>query len=160
MNREMRRKDREITGLQNLLEVLDRCDVIRLGLCADHQPYIVPMNFGYRAEKGKVSLFLHCAPVGKKLDIIARNPKVCFEGECSYKTLGAEKACSYSAEFQSVMGEGEIVLLTDETQKISALDALMAHYGFVGKPEYSPRALAGITVLKLSVSSMTGKRRV
>ena len=160
MRTEMRRKDRELTGLHNLLEVLDKCDVIRLGLCADNQPYIVPMNFGYTVDGQKVSLFFHCASVGKKLDIIARNPKACFEGDCSYKIRRAETACNYSAEFQSVVGEGKIAILTDDAQKISALDALMARYGFEGKPDYESQSLAAITVLKLSVSSMTGKRRL
>lgn len=156
----MRRKDREVAGLTNILAILDKCDIMRIGLCVDNKPYIVPMNFAYEVTGEKVFIYLHCAPDGKKLDMIAQNSNACFEADCSYKTLEAEAACSWSAEFESVMGEGEITVLKDEDQKIRALDALMNRYGFSGKPHYAPASLAAVTALRISVTSITGKRRM
>ena len=41
----MRRKDREITDTQDILEVIKKCDVCRIALHDGDYPYIVPLNF-------------------------------------------------------------------------------------------------------------------
>lgn len=155
----MRRKDREVVGLSNILAILDKCDVLRIGLCTNNRPYVVPMNFAYERDDEKVFIYLHCAHEGKKIDIIKANNYVCFEADCSYKLLTAGTACNYSAEFQSVIGEGIIEILSDERQKIRGLDALMKRYGFEGKPQYSPQGLRAVTVLKISAGSITAKAK-
>ena len=154
----MRRKDR-VKELPNILAILDKCEIMRLGLCADNKPYIVPMNFAYEVFDEQVFIYFHCASEGRKLDMIAKNSNVCFEADCSYKTLKAEDACDWSAEFQSVIGEGIIAVVSEENDKIHALDLLMKRYGFEGKPHYSPQALSAVTVLKIIVEGMTGKSK-
>lgn len=155
----MRRRDREVAGLADILAILDRCEVIRLGLCVGNRPYIVPMNFAYEAAGERVAVYLHCVSKGKKLDMIAENNNVCFEADCSYETLAAEKACDWSARFQSVIGEGIIEVLAEDAQKAAALDAMMKRYGFTGRPHYDPKMLAAVTVLKITVTSLTGKSK-
>lgn len=155
----MRRSDREVTGLTNILAILDKCDVMRIGLCDGNTPYVVPMNFAYETAGEEVFIYLHCASKGRKLDIIAKNNNVCFEADCSYKTLKAEKACDWSAEYQSVIGEGNIALITEGTQKISALNLLMKRHGFEGTPVYDQHDLAAVTVLRISVREITGKSK-
>ena len=51
----MRRSDKEITEFAEKLKVLDRCDVIRLGMVDDGKAYVVPVNFGYNVEIGRAS---------------------------------------------------------------------------------------------------------
>jgi len=156
----LRRTDREIAELADVLAVLDRCEVIRVGFCVDDQPYIVPMNFAYEVIDEKIAVYLHCAGVGRKLDMLRRNSRICFEADCSYRTLEAELACNWSAEYESVMGEGDICILQDGTQKSHALDVLMARHGFAGTPQYDPEELTAVTVLRISVASITGKRHL
>lgn len=156
----MRRRDREVVGLTNILTILDKCDIMRIGLCVDNKPYVVPMNFAYEEIDEKVYIYFHCASKGKKLDIIAQNSNVCFEADCSYKTVKAENACDWSAEFESVIGDGEITIQKDEIQKVRALDTLMKRYGFPGKPYYNPSELAAVTVLQICVTTITGKRKM
>ena len=153
----LRRHDREISGLHNILAVLEDCETLRLGLCLENNPYIVPMNFAYEVVDEKVFIYLHCASEGKKLDIIARNSNACFEADCSYKISKDKTACGWSAEFRSVMGEGTVLTLTDTAKKAAALDMLMKRHGFEGQPQYSEHALSAVTVLQISVTSMTGK---
>lgn len=156
----MRRSNKEVTETADILSILDKCEVMRIGLSVDDKPYIVPMNFTYEQLDGKIFIYFHCAAEGKKLDMIEQNNNVCFEADCSYKTLEAETACNWSAEFESVVGEGTIARLTGETKKISALDLLMKRYGYAGKPHYKQTELEAVTVLKISVASVTGKRRM
>lgn len=57
----MRRKDREITSKEEMLDVIRRSDVCRLALNDDGYPYILPLNFGMKEEDGKVVLYFHGA---------------------------------------------------------------------------------------------------
>jgi len=155
----LRRSDRDVVGLTNILSILDNCDIMRLGLCVDKEPYVVPLNFAYEVIGEEVFIYFHCASKGKKLDMIAQNSNACFEADCSYKIMEAKNACDWSAEFESVIGDGKITILKDETQKVKALDTLMKKYGFQGKPYYIPSELAAVTVLQICVTSMTGKRK-
>lgn len=155
----MRRSDREVTGLGNILAVLDKCEVIRIGLCFENRPYIVPMNFGYEMKDGRVFIYMHSAREGKKIDMIARNDNVCFEADCGYQLLKSENACRYTSKYQSVMGEGKMSILTDAGLKTAALDVIMKRYGFEGRPFYEPQALDAVAVLQLAVTALTGKIR-
>jgi len=47
----------------------------RLGLCLKSEPYVVPVAYGY--EQGKI--YFHSARQGKKLDLIRKNDRVCFQ---------------------------------------------------------------------------------
>ena len=47
----MRRKDREITDKQDILEVMRKCDVCRIALHNGDYPYVVPLNFGLQVER-------------------------------------------------------------------------------------------------------------
>lgn len=156
----MRRKDREVSKPEDILDILKRCDFLHLGLCSENKPYIVPMNFGYEKTEGKLFIYLHGAKEGKKSEMIDKNPNVCFEAECSYKTLKAEKACGWSAEYESVMGEGIIEKLGYDAEKKHALDIIMQHYDFPGIPEYPPQMLLDTMILRIEVLSITGKRHL
>jgi len=156
----LRRSDREVVELTNILSILDKCDIIRLGLCVDNKPYIVPMNFAYEIIDEEVYIYFHCASEGRKIDMIAQNNNVCFEADCSYRTLKSNVACNWSAEFESVIGEGNIIVLTDEIQKVNALDIFMKRYGFEGNPHYNSHELSAVTILRVSVTSITGKCKV
>ena len=53
----MRRSDREIKDFDEIIEVINKCDVCRLAINDGDYPYIVPMNFGLNIEDGKVVLY-------------------------------------------------------------------------------------------------------
>jgi nitroimidazol reductase NimA-like FMN-containing flavoprotein (pyridoxamine 5'-phosphate oxidase superfamily) len=132
---------------------------MRLGLCEGNKPYIVPLNFAYEVTPTHLMIYFHGASEGKKLDMIANNSNACFEADCCYKLLTAESACNWSAEFQSVIGEGTISIVTDEAQRIHALDVIMKRHGFEGKPSYKPSSFEAVTVLQICVTSITGKSK-
>ncbi len=147
--------DRAIT---KILAILEKCPVMRLGLSDAQQPYVVPLNFSFRADGGTLNLYFHCAAAGRKLDIIAYNPKVCFEADCSFELLRADRPCDWSALHESVIGFGTASVLSDGAEKTAALDLLMARYGFEGKPDYDEQILARTKVVKIEVSGVSAKR--
>ena len=55
--------------------ILDKCDIMRIGLCVDNELYVVPLNFAYEVIDEEAFIYFHCA---------------------------------WSAEFESVIGEGKM----------------------------------------------------
>lgn len=155
----MRRKDREITDINGIMEILSECKVMRLGMCIDNVPYVTPLNFGYElTEKGFV-LYFHCAPEGKRLDIIRRNPKVFAEIDNGGEITAAEKACGYSCDYKSVMALGTARIIADNAEKKHALTMLMkAQTGM--DFSFEDKDLDGVCVCAIDVSELTAKARI
>jgi nitroimidazol reductase NimA-like FMN-containing flavoprotein (pyridoxamine 5'-phosphate oxidase superfamily) len=157
----MRRKDREITGIDEKLEIIEKCKVCRIGLSENNYPYIVPLNYGFSYDNGKLSLYFHCAQEGKKIDIIKKNNNACFEIECDTKLIEGIKACDYSYEFRSIIGIGKIVFLDSKEEKINGLNYLMKQQtGKDIKHDYNEIELSNIVVIKMLVDEFTGKQKV
>ena len=154
----MRRSDREITDITEIIKIIEKCDVCRLGLSDNNIPYIVPMNYGFEYDNDKLTLYFHGASEGKKHDIIAKNPVACFEIDCSHKLIEAEQACDYTMEYESVIGSGKIVQCVDKSEKINALKYLMKQYAKNKEFDFPDHVVDSVKVFKLEVSEVTGKR--
>lgn len=125
----MRRKDREVTEFSRIVEIIEQCDVCRLGLCENNSAYIVPLSFGYESQDEKITLYFHSAGKGRKLDMIRQNSNVTFEMDTAHVLYGDEAtACSYGMRFQSVMGTGTARLVEDLDEKTHAFEQIMTHY--------------------------------
>lgn len=152
----MRQAQREISDLGQIEAVINRATVCRLALWDEYVPYIVPLNFGYARH----ALYFHCAPAGKKIDLIRKNPHVGFELEGTAEIVPhPELACSWTAGYQSVIGTGTAVLLTEPGDQRQALDTLMAHYAGEGRVwDYPAEHLKKMLALRVDIESMTAKQ--
>lgn len=158
----MRRKEREITDMEEILAVIDDCRVARIGLSCEEGAYIVPMNFGYEYEKegGKLFLYFHSAMEGRKADMIKACGAVGFEMDRLIQVVEQEKPCGWTAHYESVIGTGHMRLLESGGEKRHALDAMMHHYGMEGPGDYPDQMLARTAVWELAVKTVAGKRNV
>jgi len=148
----MRRKEQEITDRATIESIIARSTVCRLALSEDDRPYIVPLCFGYEDN----ALYFHTAREGKKIDILKKNNRVCFEVDCDHELVTNETACKWSMKYRSVVGFGKASLVNDLEAKRKALDSIMRHYG--GRPsDYSATAMDKMLVIKVEIESMTGK---
>ncbi len=155
----MRRKDREVTEKEKLLEILDQAEVCRLAINAKPAPYIVPLNFGYIWDKSLL-LYFHSALDGRKIDLLLENKTVGFELDTGHTLVTGEKPCDWSMNYKSIIGTGTIMFLESEADQILALNCIMSKYGFTGKPEYQKEMFAKMRFYKLVVQEMTGKARI
>ncbi len=87
MSNGMTRREREVTDINEIKNILDTAKVLHLGLVDGDEPYVVPMNYGYTLEGEKLTVYLHGARRGRKLDLIRANPKVFFELDCGITPL-------------------------------------------------------------------------
>lgn len=155
----MRREDREITAFADIVQIMEKCDVCRLALFDEEYPYILPLNFGMQVEDEKVILYFHGATEGKKYDLIDQNNKVSFEMDCSHRLVTDEIKRSCTMEYESVIGQGKIEMISDAEEKYEALCVLMKHYH---KEDFAFNrdVILKTKVFKLTVQNMTGKKRM
>ena len=154
----MTRREYQITDEQQIRHILDTAKVVRLGLAVDNEPYVVPMNYGYKLEEGRLTLYMHSAVKGKKLDMIRSNPKACFELDCDHRTFEGKVACQYGLSYSSVFGRGQATLVEDPGEKMEAMSVLMKTQ--TGKDfTFNERLVSIVTVIRLEVSEFTAKHR-
>ncbi|MDR2860444.1 MAG: pyridoxamine 5'-phosphate oxidase family protein [Elusimicrobiota bacterium] len=156
----MRRADREVKNFDEIIKILDECQSIHIAFSLNDEPYSVPMNFGYEVINEKLFIYLHGAKEGKKHDILAQNPKVSFSGVALCEIYEAPEAARWSTFYKSIIGQGQISVVQGEEEIIKGLDALMKHVGYKGASNYPPQVLEKVRVLKIEVSSITGKQHL
>ena len=153
----MRRKEREIIGIDEIEAIISRCDVCRIALADDNIPYIVTMNFGYSAGAER-KLFFHCAVDGRKIDMIRKNNYVCFEMDADHNLKSGREACDFNMKYSSVVGWGDISIVNDDEEKREGLNSIMNHYTNYTEFTYKQDVFKRTTLLKLIIKTMTGKK--
>jgi nitroimidazol reductase NimA-like FMN-containing flavoprotein (pyridoxamine 5'-phosphate oxidase superfamily) len=152
----MRRNDREIIDKQEILAIMKKAEVCRVAFSDNNEPYIVPLNFGFEPGNPLV-LYFHCAPIGRKLEIIRRNNRACFEMETDTRIIPGKQACDWSMQYRSVIGNGLIEIVESEAERKQGLTMLMKHYAGETNVEFNMSLLKRTIILKLIVSEISGK---
>jgi nitroimidazol reductase NimA-like FMN-containing flavoprotein (pyridoxamine 5'-phosphate oxidase superfamily) len=148
----MRRKDKEITDRNTIESIILKSQVCRLAMVDEAGPYIVPLCFGFTNN----TLYFHSAVEGKKLGLLRKNPRVCFELDCDTEVRTGEKACDFSMRYKSVIGFGNAAFVEATAAKREALDIIMNHYA-EGAFDYPDASVNRISVFKVEIDTMTGK---
>ena len=150
----MRRKEKEIIDRAEIEAVIAESTVCRLAMADDDGPYLVPLCFGYKEN----TLYFHSAGAGKKLDILKKGNRVCFEFDIGQEIIRkGENGCEWSMKYRSVIGFGRASFVDGTDAKRKALDIIMGQYGD-GPFEYSAAKIEKTTIVKVDIKQMTGKR--
>ena len=152
------KREREVTDLQQIRYILDTAKILHLGMVDGDEPYVLPMNYGYTLEDGQLTLYLHGATKGRKLDVIRANPKVFFSLECDVVPFEGERPCQYGTTYASVMARGVAEIVEDVEEKCQAMSALMKTQ--TGKDfTFNEKLVSIVSVIRIRVSSYTAKHR-
>lgn len=155
MFREMRRK-KQLLSETETIQILDRCTSGVLAVTGDdNYPYAVPLSYAYKDGR----LFFHFARTGHKIDAITKNDKASFcvidKDEVVQKT--------FTTHFRSVIVFGKIRILTEDNEKRSALECLVAkyspYYPEAGQKEIE-REWNRVCAAELTIEHMTGKAAI
>ena len=155
----MRRKDREITDLHKIEEILASAKYLHLGVFDDEYPYVVPLHYGYVIENEKLIFYVHCAKEGHKLDCIRKNNHVFVEIDCGENLITADVPCQYGAEYASIMCRGEAAILQDVGEKCEALRILLKTQSGEDH-EINEKMAEAVNVIRIMVDSYTAKARI
>ena len=155
----MRRKDREIVAVNEILEIIGRADVLHLGLFDGEYPYVVPLHYGFEYSGGRLVFYMHSAREGHKLDLIKAGCSACVELETGVELIpGGENACSYGASYASVIARGRAQIVTDVQENIKGLKLLMKNQ--TGQEfEISEKMAAAVAVIRFEALQFTAKSR-
>ena len=150
----MRRQDKEITDQKVIQDILHKGDICRIALSDGNVPFIVPLNYGYSNE----CIYFHSASSGKKIELIKKNNKVCFEIEYGAELIKTESPCGWTSKYRSVIGYGTIEIITDINLKMKGLDIIMTHYGKITENNYDEKSVEKLVILKLTIDEISCKQ--
>lgn len=153
----MRRKDREVKDFEVIKQIIDECEIIRIGLVdEDLYPYIVPMNFAYEIVDEQIYIYLHGAMAGRKFELMKKNGVCSFEMDCGHKMELIYEAKDVTMRYKCVMGKANIEFLEgDEKQR--GIDIIMNRDERTRNFEYNKTVVPRTAVMRLTVTEYTGK---
>ncbi len=154
----MTRREQQVTDINEIIEILNKSKVVHVGMIDGDEPYVVPMNYGYTLEDGKLTIYLHGARRGRKIDVIKSNPKVFYEMCCDITPFEGEVACKYGITYASIMGRGLATLVEDVEEKKQALSILMKTQ--TGKDfAFEDKLTTVVSIIKIDTLEFTAKKR-
>lgn len=151
----MRRHDREISELEDIRALVDRCDTLRLGFCDGDTPYVVPLSFGFEESGGVFTFYVHGAKEGRRHTLAKAATKVCVELDNCRGFV--ESTGGLTADYESFIGVGEIATVTGD-EAVKGLTLICNHCGFDTMP-CTQKVVDMTCVEKITVSDYTAKRR-
>ena len=141
--------------------------VCRIALADDNEPYLVTMSYGLHigpdtviGADGSVDsllIYLHSAAVGRKIDMLRRNPRVCFSIEGHSTVVAGDEPCRWTRRYESIVGYGTLEIVHNDDERRIGLDAIMRQHGAKPPYAYAFAAVDQVHVLRLSVRTLTGK---
>jgi uncharacterized protein len=150
----MRKTNQEIKDQAVIEEILSKSEVCRIAMIDDGMPYLLPFNYGYKDK----CIYIHSALAGKKIDVLKKNRTVCFEIEQFEGIVKHEKACKWTTTYRSIVGYGNVEIITDFDQKILGLEIIMNGHGSRGKHEFEAGQVNNMVILKLTITSLAAKQ--
>lgn len=149
----MRRDDRLITDESVIKQILHAGHLMHLALSDQDVPFLVPLFYAYDGE----AIYFHSAKAGTKIDIIQRNPFVCFEVSDYQGIIKSDMACNFEARHRTVIGTGRASFVEQREEKIRILDLIVAQFS-EQKFTYPEPNLKATFVIRIDIDSIKGKQ--
>lgn len=157
-HRPMRRKDRLVTEEGEIRRILDACGIVHLGLYDEGRIYVVPVNYSYTYEGGKLTLFFHGATGGLKRELIEKDGRAGFEMDTGEKVIPHDtNPALYTNAYMSIIGSGRISIIQGKEEKKEILTSFMKQIS--GKDwTITDGMLKGCEVYRLEADEFQAKR--
>ena len=152
----MRRKEKQITQQDELLEIIDNNKILTIAMCKEENPYLVTLNYGYDITEN--CFYFHAAKEGKKIDYLNDNPEVWGEIREDHGYIQGE--CDHA--YRTLHFEGEVEFIEDDENKRRALGVMIEH--IEPDPEPVKRSfikkgdMDEVIVGKIDIKNMWGKK--
>lgn len=154
----MRRKDREVVNIKDIIEIIKECDVCRIAFNDTEVPYILPLNFGYEVVEDNIILYFHSALEGRKVEFIKGGSLASFEMDRDHELMSDIERGYCTFMYKSVIGRGKVEVVKDE-DKARVLKLLVDKYHPEGF-EFNHKAIPRTLVYRLIVDEIRGKVKI
>lgn len=153
VNETVRRQDR-LMDEARAIELLSTSEYGVLSMVdKDGTTYGVPLNYVW---DGKNSIFIHCAPVGHKLEALEKNPNVSFCIVGDVKLLPGK----FTTEYESVVLKGVAHIHLSPEERMAALlklvDKLSPDFKELGA-KYSKKSFHRVNIIRVDFTEYSGK---
>jgi len=151
-----RHLDKVIADPAEIVRIVAGQKFLTLALCAVSQPYLVTLSHAFDADRN--CFYFHCAPTGRKLDLIRANPRVYGQvlDDCGYVAGECEH------RYRTVQSDGRAETVADPDEKLHALRLLIERLEPTPDPVKArllrPERLDGVAVIRVKVESWSGKK--
>jgi len=160
----MRRTDREITDTKEMTAIIQKADTCHIALIDNGLPYIVALNYGFiwstEKESSLPTFYFHCAPMGKKIDLLEKNDNAAFFIDTDHELVQGSVDCDWGMRYKSIAGRGSLSIVRESEEKKKGLDSIMNHYSGRTEFVYDEKVFSFTHVLKMTVSEITGKKKI
>ena len=155
-NSNVRRQDRLLSE-ERAVALLRTAEWGVLSMCdADGAPYGLPLNYVW---DGASSLYIHCAPEGRKLRCLEHEQRVSFCIVGNVNLLPSK----FTTEYESIVLTGVAVRGLADEEKRHALELLLnklsPHDKTVGM-KYAAASFHRVEILRLDIATWSGKCKV
>ncbi len=134
--------------------VLKNAKFCHISFAVNNEPYLVTVNYGYDSDY----IYFHSSLKGKKVDMIKKNPNVCYELNYGGEIYSNKMACNWGTKFRSLIGRGKAELLTSEKDKIKGLKAIMHKYSGTSDHEFNPHVVSHTSLYRIKIDDVTTKQ--
>ena len=154
MEAPMRRKDRQMPR-DFALMVADNCAFsVMATVNPDGTPYCIPLSLAREGDW----FYFHCARQGHKIDNLRRQNRVCISCVGNVKVIPGD----FSTEYESAIINGAASEVTDEEEKIHALELISRRYTPDHMADFDDairRSLDITAIWKIHIDEISGKRK-
>lgn len=160
--RAMRLARRAVNDAGRVLEIIDACQVLRIGAVDDEGMFIVPVNFGYvwDEDASLPHFYVHSAREGRKADAFRPGAPVAVELDWDRGNIEGDYSCAYSRSYASIMGSGYVCEVTDEKERLRALELIMAHAAPGASTAFTAEGIGRVAIFRIDVTQLTAKERL
>jgi nitroimidazol reductase NimA-like FMN-containing flavoprotein (pyridoxamine 5'-phosphate oxidase superfamily) len=153
---EIRRKDKEITDVRWMKDILKTAKHVTLAMCLNDEPYLVTLSHGYDQEKNCV--YFHCAGEGKKINILKANNLVW--GQALIDGGYVQGACDQL--YATTQFRGRVTFVEDAEEKQHALKSMIESLDKnpeeVMKKQLKPQSIRKVKIGRIDIDYLSGKK--
>ena len=154
-NKNVRRQDR-LLAESRARELLENAEYGVMSMADENGiPYGIPVNFVW---DGGNSIFVHCAPEGKKLRILQTNDNVSFCVVGKVRLLPDK----FTTEYESIVLKGKARTGLSEVTRMNALKLLLRKLSpndYERGVGYAEKSFARTEIIRLDIDEWSGKAK-
>ncbi len=156
MFREMRRIKQKLSAEESALILKNNTNGVLAVHGDDGYPYAVPLSYVFDGA----CIYFHSAKKGHKIDAVEKNPKASFCVTAQDQIVPEE----YTTYFKSVIVFGKVTEITDDTEKLHAIEKLALKYAPDDTAENRKKAIERdwkpLCMLKMEIEHISGKQAI
>ena len=155
----MRRKEREVTDFNTIVDFIDEVRIVRLGLYDKNEidfPYIVPMNFGYKIVDGEIKLYIHGARAGRRWELFKQNDLCSVEIDIDDGLELVPSHKDITERYRCVMAKARVRLLEGD-ELVKGIECCVERLPECNGFEWDRNAVKYVAVWELTLFDITAK---